>query len=200
VCIMRKKLLVFEGLDQSGKNTQVELLTRRLREQGCQVEKTSFPDYDTPIGKEIKAFLREERRYNAQVRHILYAANRWERKGDIERWLNEEKFVVIDRYYQSNLAYGLANDLELDWLLNLERGLPEADLVIVIDTPPEASFERKPAERDAYERDLSFLRRVREAYIRLSQRFSWVIVDGERSVEEVHNDIWELINRRLKSP
>lgn len=198
--IMRKKLLVFEGLDQSGKKTQVELLMKRLKEQGFQVETIAFPDYDTVIGKEIKAFLRGERQYNVQVRHILYAANRWERKEDIERWLSEEKLVIIDRYYQSNLAYGLANGLSLDWLLNLEKGLPEADLVIVMDASPEVSFKRKRVERDVYERDLSFLKKVREAYIHLSRKFNWVVVNGERSVEEIHKDVWETINRCLKSP
>lgn len=194
--IKRKSLIVFEGLDQSGKKTQVELLIKNLKERGYQVEKMAFPDYNTTIGKEIKAFLRGETEYNVHVRHILYAANRWERKEDIERWLDEEKFVIVDRYSSSNLAYGLANGLDLDWLLSLERGLPEADLIILIDTSPEASFERKHVERDLYERDISFLRKVREAYIQLSRKFNWIVVNGERSVEDVHNDIWGIVNRR----
>jgi len=193
---IKKSLIVFEGLDQSGKKTQVELLIKNLKERGYQVEKMAFPDYNTPIGKEIKAFLRGEKEYNVHVRHILYAANRWERKEDIERWLDEEKFVLVDRYSSSNLAYGLANDLDLDWLLNLERGLPKADLIILIDTSPEASFERKHVGRDLYERDLSFLRKVREAYIQLSRKFNWIVVNGERSVEDVHSDIWGIVNRR----
>lgn len=189
----KKSLMVFEGLDQSGKKTQVELLVKNLKERGYQVEKMAFPDYNTPIGKEIKAFLQGEKEYNVHVRHILYAANRWERKEDIERWLDEEKFVLVDRYSSSNLAYGLANGLDLDWLLSLERGLPEADLIILIDTSPEASFERKHVERDLYERDLSFLKKVREAYIQLSRKFNWIVVNGERSIEDVHNDIWRIV-------
>lgn len=189
----KKSLMVFEGLDQSGKKTQVELLVKNLKERGYQVEKMAFPDYNTPIGKEIKAFLLGEKEYNVHVRHILYAANRWERKEDIERWLDEEKFVLVDRYSSSNLAYGLANGLDLDWLLSLERGLPEADLIILIDTSPEASFERKHVERDLYERDLSFLKKVREAYIQLSRKFNWIVVNGERSIEDVHNDIWRIV-------
>lgn len=189
----KKSLMVFEGLDQSGKKTQVELLVKNLKERGYQVEKMAFPDYNTPIGKEIKAFLLGEKEYNVHVRHILYAANRWERKEDIERWLDEENFVLVDRYSSSNLAYGLANGLDLDWLLSLERGLPEADLIILIDTSPEASFERKHVERDLYERDLSFLKKVREAYIQLSRKFNWIVVNGERSIEDVHNDIWRIV-------
>ncbi|KPV61453.1 MAG: putative thymidylate kinase [Candidatus Bathyarchaeota archaeon BA1] len=196
--ISKKALLAFEGLDQSGKKTQVELLTKRLEERGYHVEKIAFPDYNTLIGKEIKAFLYGEREYNIQVRHILYAANRWERKEDIDRWLNEEKFVIVDRYSPSNLAYGVAHGLDINWLLNLEKGLPKADLVIVIDTSPEVSFERKYMERDIYERDLQFLKKVRGAYSLLSKKFNWIIVNGERPVKNIHEDIWKVINRHLK--
>lgn len=197
---MRKKglFICVEGLDQSGKKTQVSLLIKRLKEQGFQVEETSFPDYNTPIGKKIKAFLGGKREYDVHVRHILYTANRWERKEDIEGWLNKERLVIVDRYSPSNLAYGLANGLNLDWLLNLEKGLPEADLVIVIDTSPEVSFKRKSVGRDIYERDLPFLRKVRKAYVQLSQRFHWIVVDGEKPIKKVHDNIWKVVDKYLK--
>ena len=142
---MKKKglLICVEGVDQSGKKTQVGLLIKRLKEKGLQVEETSFPDYNTPIGKEIQAFLNGNREYNVHVRHILYAANRWERKKGLVEWLNKKRLVIVNRYSPSNLAYGLANGLNLEWLLNLEKGLPEADLIIVLDASPEVSFKRK---------------------------------------------------------
>ncbi len=190
----RGLFVCIEGLDQSGKKTQVELLIERLREHGLQVEHISFPDYNTPIGEEIRAFLSGDREYNVHVRHILYAANRWERKEDVERWLKEErKIVIVNRYYPSNLAYGLANGLNLDWLLNLDEGLPKADLVIVIDISPESSFKRKLEGRDLYERDISFLMKVRQAYTFLSHKFSWIVLDGEDAIENIHNNIWKVV-------
>ncbi len=197
---MKGFLIVFEGIDRAGKKTQVKLLTERLKGEGYKVEKLSFPDYSTPLGKEIKAFLDGKRDYNTQVRHILYAANRWERKDDLEKWLKDGRMVVVDRYYQSNLAYGTANNLDLNWLLNLEKGLPKEDLVIILDISPETSFVRKGVGRDLYERDLTFLGKVREAYHHLAERFGWVIVNGERKIEEVHNEVWRIIQELLKSP
>jgi len=196
---MRKKgtFVCIEGLDQSGKKTQVGLLIKRLEEQGIKAKKIAFPDYNTPLGKEIKAFLIGNREYSVHVRHILYAANRWERKEDVEKWLDEESLVVADRYSPSNLAYGLANGLDLNWLLNLEKGLPEADLVIVINSSPEASFNRKSRGRDVYERNLPFLRKVREAYIQLSQKFCWIILDGEESIKNIQCNIWKSVSKYL---
>ena len=197
---MREKglFICVEGVDQSGKKTQVGLLIKRLKEKGLQVEETAFPDYNTPIGKEIQAFLSGNREYNVHVRHILYAANRWERKKDLVEWLNKKRLVIVNRYSPSNLAYGLANGLNLEWLLNLEKGLPEADLIIVLDTSPEVSFKRKRVGRDIYERDLSFLRKVREAYIQLSQKFQWVVVNGEKSIKTSQENIWEVVNKYIK--
>jgi len=197
---MRKKglFICIEGVDQSGKKTQVGLLIKRLKEKGLQVEETSFPDYNTPIGREIQAFLSGNREYNVYVRHILYAANRWERKEDLVEWLNKKRLIIVNRYSPSNLAYGLANGLNLDWLLNLEKGLPEADLIIVLDTSPEVSFKRKSVGRDIYERDLSFLRKVREAYLQLSQKFRWVVINGEKSIKNSHENIWEVVNKYIK--
>ena len=189
---MRKKwpLICIEGIDQSGKKTQWKLLAKKLKAQGFQVEKTSFPDYSTPIGREIKAFLHGKRDYNVHVRHILYAANRWERKENIEKWLINN-IVLLNRYFPSNLAYGTANGLTLDWLLNLENGLPSTDLVIILDIDPEASFKRKRLDRDIFEKNLTYLRTVRNTYVQLSKRFHWVLVDGEKSIKNVHEEIWK---------
>jgi dTMP kinase len=190
-------LICLEGLDQSGKKTQVELLIKRLRKEGWRTENISFPDYNTLIGREIKAFLCEERTYNVNVRHILYSANRWERMKDVARWIREKKIVIVDRYSPSNLAYGLASGLELAWLLCLERGLPKADLVIIIDVSADMSFKRKRSDRDVYERDLLLLKKVRQNYIRLSGRFNWVLIDGERKLEDVHSDVWKSVGKYL---
>ena len=81
-------LIAFEGLDQSGKQTQAELLRDRLTSDGRSVRLLSFPDYQTAIGGEIGRGLRGEREYTADVMQLLYVANRYERKPDLERWLD----------------------------------------------------------------------------------------------------------------
>jgi len=183
------RLVALEGIDKSGKGTQARLLKAWLENLGLKVETIEFPDYSTPIGKEIKAFLDGKRNFSAEVRQLLYVANRWERKRDIEKWIDDGRIVIADRYTPSGIAYGLANDLPLKWLLCLEEGLPKADLVVVIDITVDTSFKRMKKEQDIYERNYAFLEKVRNCYLKLSKEFNWVVVDGERSVGEVFSDI-----------
>src|SRR6202040_1685173 len=81
-------LIAFEGLDQSGKQTQAELLRDRLKQEGHKSRLVSFPDYGTSIGEEIARALQGERDYAADVMQLLYVANRYERKPDLGRWLD----------------------------------------------------------------------------------------------------------------
>jgi len=170
--------------------TQTRLLVERLKKEGFQIESISFPDYSTVIGGEIEASLTGRRSYNLQARHMLLALNRWERKADLEKWLSEGKVVVVNRYSGSNYAYGASNGLDTDWLLNLEKGLPEPDLTILLDVSHNISLRRKSTGRDLHERDIPFLERVRREYLKLAERWGWKIVNGERSVEDIHRDVW----------
>ncbi|MEM2896310.1 MAG: dTMP kinase [Candidatus Bathyarchaeia archaeon] len=192
-------LIVFEGLDQSGKKTQCNLLVEKLKMKGYKVKKLSFPDYETPIGKEIKAFLNGKRVYNAHVAHLLYATNRWEKKEIIEGWLSKRGILLVDRYSPSNLAYGMAKGLNFQWLVNLEEGLPKPNFVIVIDISPKTALRRKIEHRDIHEKDLDFLEKVRKAYISLSKEFGWKIVDGERPVVDVSEDVWKIVEDYMNS-
>src|SRR5207248_64146 len=89
-------LIAFEGLDQSGKQTQAELLRDRLKEDGRKARLVSFPDYGTSIGEEIARALQGEREYGADVMQLLYVANRYERKPDLVRWLDGGLILVCD--------------------------------------------------------------------------------------------------------
>jgi len=191
-------LIALEGIDKSGKATQALMLRSWLMSRGFNVEIISFPDYTTDIGREIKSFLNRGKYFTPEVRQLLYAANRWERKDLMEDWLRKGKIVIADRYIPSGLAYGYANNLPLDWMICIEKGLPEPNLVIVIDISPETSIKRSRGNVDRYEADLNFLSRVREGYKFLAKKFGWFIVDGERSIEEVFNDIKAIVSFKLK--
>src|SRR5712675_1747718 len=105
-------LIAFEGLDQSGKETQAQQLRERLREAGRKVRLLSFPDYGTSIGEEIARALAGEREYGPDVMQLLYVANRYERKADLRRWLEGGLILVCDRYLASSIAYGEAQGLD----------------------------------------------------------------------------------------
>ena len=190
-------LITLEGIDKAGKDTQAKRLGRRLIEAGYTVKNITFPDYSTPLGKEIKRFLEGEFDLRPEVRQLLYVANRWEREGDIEEWLERGVFVIADRYIPSGLAYGLANELDLNWMLQLEEGLPKANFVIVIDISVDESCKRE-AGRDIYERNKSFLNAVRSCYLKLANRYGWVVVNGETNIDDLSKEIWKRVVSRME--
>ena len=161
---MRGFLIAFEGLDQSGKQTQAETLNATLTSAGRSCELLSFPDYQTAIGGEIHRALHGEREYPADVMQLLYVANRYETRKRIDSWLSEGRVILCDRYTASSIAYGEAQGLDPRWLADIQRFLPAADLTILLDIPPEVAAQRKRTDRDRYERDLDLLTRVRASY------------------------------------
>ena len=191
-------LIALEGIDKSGKGTQAELLFERLKMAGYRVECIAFPDYETPLGREIKRFLRGRVKFCPEVRQFLYVANRWERKKDIDTWLREGKVVIADRYTPSGLAYGLANNLDLSWMMGLEGGLPVADMVIVIDVSVNTALKRSGGEKkDVYEKNRQFLEMVRKAYLDLAKKLGWAVIDGEGPIEEVAEQVWRGVSKLL---
>ena len=193
-------LIAFEGLDQSGKQTQAEMLRDRLREDGHKSRLVSFPDYATSIGEEIARALAGEREYGADVMQLLYVANRYERKADLQRWLDGGLILVSDRYTASSIAYGEAFGLDAPWLVDMQKFLPPASLTIFLDINPETAVERKVAGRDRYERDLAMQKRVRESYKRLAASNHWVVLDGERPKDAIAADVFTAVTSRLSLP
>jgi dTMP kinase len=190
-------LIAFEGLDQSGKETQARRLGDRIRQLGRDVQLVSFPDYATPIGMELGRALRGEHDYSPDVMQLLYVANRYEYKPRLMSWLSAGTIVICDRYVASSVAYGETQALDAAWLVEVQRHLPQPDLTILLDIAPETAAARKQAGRDRYERDLALLSRVRESYRRQSSGSGWVCLDGERSRDELANEIARLVEQRL---
>ena len=193
-------LIVFEGLDQSGKQTQAERLRDRLIAQSRKVRLVSFPDYSTHIGSEIERALAGEREYGPDVMQLLYVANRYEWRPSLEAWLADDWFVVSDRYLASSVAYGEAFGLDPAWLVTIQQNLPKPSLTIWLDIAPETAVGRKSADRDRYERDLALQRRVRESYRRQASAHDWLSLDGERSKDDVATDVFTAVTTRLAQP
>jgi len=189
-------LVAFEGLDQSGKQTQAELLRDRLTAAHRSVLLLSFPDYGTPIGEEIERALRGARNYAADVMQLLYVANRYEWRTEIEKRRNDGTILICDRYLASSVAYGEAQGLDPAWLLEIQRHLPQPDITFLLDIAPDVSARRKTADRDRYERDLALLGRVRESYLRQAGN-GWVRLSADRDRSAVAADVHEAVARLL---
>lgn len=203
--MLRKgKIIVIEGIDKAGKGTQSNLLQSRvlintLKFSGNVCTIMDFPDYTTPIGQEIRAFLDGNRNYTLETKHVLMSANRWEKKKEIESLIENGTIIIMNRYYQSNLVYGVSHGLNLKWLLNLDKGLPKEDVVIVLEVNPNTSYQRVPGNRDAFEIDRKLLTKVHKNYRKLAKQFNWRIINGERVTGEVHNEIMKIVRKFIKA-
>jgi dTMP kinase len=193
----RGVLIGIEGIDAVGKRTQTTFLTEWLRSKSFSTSTISFPDYGTAIGHEIRRFFDGEKNYSPEVRSLLFAANRWERKADLEGMLSRTDVIIVDRYSESNLAYGTSIGLKLEWLLALEAGLPKADLVLVMDAPASHLYRRRAANKDRYERDTNLQERARRAYLDLSAKLGWKVIDASQGIEKTSSVITAAVSEVL---
>jgi dTMP kinase len=120
---------------------------------------------------------------------LLYVANRYERKPDLQRWLDGGLILVSDRYVASSVAYGEAMGLDPVWLTDMQKLLPAPALTILLDIAPETAVKRKAVDRDRYERDLALQARVRDSYKRQAAEQGWAVLDGERSMDVIAADV-----------
>ena len=196
--VKQGRLIVIDGIDQSGKRTQTELLARKIRRQGFSCVIWDFPAYQTLLGRRLKAYLTGKERPDLHVVHLLYAANKWEVAAKIDDQRKQGIVVVANRYTPSNLAYGAAHGLSLDWLTALETDLPKPTQIFILDVPVRISFRRKIRERDIHEEDVIYLKRVRKTYLRLAKKHHWTVVDGEFTPVKVHSEIWNRVARSFR--
>ena len=190
-------IIVIEGGDQAGKLTQSTLLEKALKKRKIKTKLFHFPDYKTPIGIEIRKYLDGKRKFPPQVIHCLLAANRWEKLDQIRKAEEKHSVLIMNRYYHSNLVYGLANGLKQKWLENLDEGLPKADLVILLDVTQKESFRRQKTHRDKFEKNEEFLRKISKIYRTTAKKKHWKIVDASKSKNEVHEEILQTFSKKL---
>jgi dTMP kinase len=191
------KIIVIEGTDKAGKTIQSRMLMEALKVSGKICVTLDFPDYTTPIGMEIRAFLDGRRDYPAEVKHLLFSANRWEKKKEIESMIENGTIVIMNRYWQSNLIYGAASGMDTSWLLRLDKGLPKEDIVLVLLVNTSVSTKRAETQ-DVFEADAQLAARAYKNYLKFAKQYKWKVLDGFKSKDQVHQEIMKVIRKELK--
>jgi dTMP kinase len=202
------RLIAFEGVEGSGKSTQLELLRRLLDGQGREVVVTREPG-GTPAGERVRALLLDPRvELHPRAEALLFAAARAELVETVIRPALERGAVVLcDRYLDSSLAYqGGARGLGLGPVTDVNRfatGGLLPDLVVLLDLDPAAGLRRRGGELDRIEaQDLAFHRRVRQAFCDLAAtdpgRFA--VVDAAAPVPEVAARVQAAVLALLEGP
>ncbi|MGC2888005.1 MAG: hypothetical protein WB627_02990 [Candidatus Acidiferrum sp.] len=216
------KLIALEGIDGSGKRTQVDLLEKALVANGHAVYSTGFPQYDSWFGKMVGQFLNGDfgalETVDPHFSALLYAGDRFEAKFRLDTALNQGKIVLADRYIGSNLAHQVARARAEDrpafvsWIEHLEYNiynLPRETLVLYLRVPPRQAQElvaRKSArsytkvKKDLQEASLGHLEDAAAMYDQLARRPNWATIscfDEERRamrpLKEIAADIFAAV-------
>lgn len=218
----RGKLIVIEsGIDGSGKSIQFKLLYDKLQEEGFNVHKVKFPDYESESSALVRMYLEGDFGENPQDINLyavsaFYAVDRFASYQLKWKELYDNGAIILaDRYTTSNMVYQAAKisnrELQkeyLEWLRDLEFNkfaLPEPDLVIFLDMPPRFSFEfiQNRAEQDIHERDQDYLLSTYQHAVGIARNYNWFIVNCEkegelRSIENIHQEIYERVKKTLE--
>ena len=223
---MKGKLIVIEGTDCSGKETQSNKLYEYLISNNVKVEKFSFPQYNTPTGKIVggpylgKTYICEgwfpegATNVDPKVASLYYAADRKYNIEKINELLDNGVNVILDRYIYSNMAHQggkISDDKKrnemYDWLEKLEFGLlelPHADIKIFLHMPLKFSIElgkNREEALDQHEADPKHLENAEKGYLEIANRYNFKIIecatDTVRSREDISKDVISYVNDNL---
>lgn len=187
----RGALIVLEGLDRCGKTSQSGRLYKYLDEQGHSVESWRFPDRNTGVGQMISSYLANKSQLDDHAIHLLFSANRWEKRSLMEEKLKSGTTLIVDRYSYSGVAFSSAKGLDIEWCKAPEIGLLAPDLVVYLDISPEKAAERGGYGDERYEQ-LEFQKKVAGSYLSLRDS-SWKVIDATLSIEDVEKKLREVV-------
>lgn len=196
---MKSPFVVLEGIDGSGKTTQVNLLIKYLKAKGIDFEVISFPRYgNNKYTEQIESYLKGEKSFDVHSIAKAYAGDRLLAKPTIDKWLKKGKLVIANRYTSANKAH-----LGVD----LKESMPKPDLTILLDVDPKIGQNnaKKMHKADIHELDLKHLEEANKIYLELSKtEENWVVIDCMKngvmkSPEEIHREIVKILDDVLLS-
>ncbi len=196
--IFRKApFIVFEGIDGAGSTTQTDFLFKYLKSKNHQIVKTCEPT-DGPIGKLIRRALAHELKFSWETLQLMYSADRADHLDKLVLpSVDSGKIVISDRYFFSTLAYGELN-LDGKWLRMVSKNFPIPSATFLIDTPVTIAMKRIESSRstkDLFEKQ-NFLEKVRKNYLKQAKEYSFYVLDGIKSKDEIAKEVLEILRKK----
>lgn len=197
----------FEGIDKSGKSTQISLLVDYLKQKGYEVVQTCEPG-GTRLGEKIERILLEPstKEISGISELFLYLADRAEHvEKIIKPALEKGKIIISDRFTDATIAYqGHGRELDIPWIKELNKRVTHGlspDITFLLDISPDLAKKRSGSEeKDRIENEkISFHQKVRQGYLKLAKRHAERIkvINGEGSVEEIQSTIRKILGKYL---
>lgn len=194
---MSGKFIVFEGLDGSGQTTEAELLGDFLTEKGEEVLITKEPTGDSEPGRKIRRILNAEEKMPSPLEfQQLYVQDRkWHLDNVIVPALEQGKTVISDRYFFSTFAFGSSEGASIEELYKLNEGLLMPDIVFFLDVNPKTCVRRiegRGKKKEFFEKEEKLEKvygNYRKALDDFKEKTKIIIIDGEKSIQEVFNQI-----------
>ncbi|UKK02170.2 thymidylate kinase [Theileria orientalis] len=189
----RGKFIVFEGIDRSGKSTQIKLLSQKLVEENIKTQIITFPNKKTPIGRILGDYLRSrDENIPKQALHLLFSANRWEVMDNIKKVLESGTHVITDRYAYSGISYSVgAEGLNFDWCKIPDKGLIQPDVVFYMDIEPEQTTSRGDFGVEIYE-NIEHLKSVHQAFKKFTHLPYWNNIQAFGDKNVIHEKIYSI--------
>ena len=186
--------IAFEGIDKSGKDTQVDLLAKYLITSGMDVVTIDFPCYDTPSGQAIEAILSGIHPLtvdnNPMEVQALYMINRYEQQDRIIQALMEGKTVIANRYLYSSMVYGQFGGVDTRWMEAAQTAMVQPDITFLLDIDMDTYHKRCQGQTlDSFEEKAEFIEAARKIYLGYGKHLGWFIVDGKNEEPRVHEQI-----------
>jgi dTMP kinase len=185
--------ICLEGIDGSGKSTQIILLEKWLEEYGCEVKRI-FEPTDSSVGKLIREMLKDPGATGENFQKtlaLLFAADRMILMDEIENAEESGKVVISDRSFYSSIVY----QNEPKWLYEINRYVKKPDVVILLDLDVETALTRCDG-KDSFESKL-FLENIREKYLQLAEENDFFVINANNGVNKVHEDIKRVISPKI---
>ena len=191
-------LIAVEGIDGSGKTTIVRFLEQELKKRGYDVATFKEPT-GSEWGKKIRQAFRDRSLKPEDELELFLKDREWNVKHNILPALKAGKIVIMDRYYYSTIAYQGALGIDLNYIRQLNEKFPKPDLVIILDINPETALKRIKKRGDKPNRfeDVEYLKKVREIFLSLKDNV--VVIDAERCLDDVKNDVLKVVLSLLKN-
>jgi len=188
--------IVFEGIDGSGKTTQVKLLEKYLSSKTKSILLTAEPQ-KKPIGILIREIIRSNSTPKEAIA-LLFAADRIDHiKNTIIPGMDKYDFILSDRYFYTSYVYQSLQGCDKTWLKEINKGIIEPDMIILIDAEIEDFLNRRGENKVIFE-NIEFQKKARQKYLELAKtKSNVVVIDGSRNVDEVHNSIVNAVNERF---